>query len=176
MKAEHYAALGDVVRPRGGADPQNCALIFEGCELSYGELDARSNALTQTLTRHGIGRGDRVAVLSKNNLAYVELLFGIAKAGAVFVPLNWRLAAPELTFIIEDAAPALSFVEASLESLISEDARTKTRIVAFDDNVSFSFPAVAPICESPLPNPPPHAGEGANVMPKPINACSASSG
>ena len=56
----------------------------------------RSNQVAGALAAAGVGAGDRVAYLGKNSLEFFELLFGASKVGAVTVPVNWRLAAPEI--------------------------------------------------------------------------------
>ena len=77
-----------------------------GRRLTYAELDQRTGRLATVLTHHfGVGRGDRVAVLSHNNSNIFEVQFACWKLGAIFVPLNWRLAPPELEYIVGDCEP-----------------------------------------------------------------------
>lgn len=77
--------------------PDQVALYFEGQSLTYAALaeavDSTARALKGML---GIGRGDRVALISMNRPEYVITLFACARLGAMLVPLNWRLAIPEL--------------------------------------------------------------------------------
>ena len=95
MRTENFTTLADVVRASGGAARDKIALIVEDEAYSYAELDRRSNILANWLIASGVVPGDRIAVLSKNNAEFVFLLFAIAKAGAVLVPLNWRLSPTE---------------------------------------------------------------------------------
>jgi fatty-acyl-CoA synthase len=74
-------------------------------ELSYAELDRRIKALAEALSRGGVTKGDRVAVLMPNAIEMVEVLFAAARLGAIFVPLNWRLGEDELAFILDDCTP-----------------------------------------------------------------------
>lgn len=122
MQAADYRNLGDVVRPVGGADRGKTAVIYEDQHYDYAHLDAQSNRFANLVIERGVEIGDRVAVLSKNNAAYLDLLFGCAKAGAIFVPLNWRLAPAEIAWIIADADPRLLFVEPGLEDLLDHNA------------------------------------------------------
>ena len=72
-------------------------------ELSAGQVRGAALSVAQTLHRAGVGVGDRVAVLSRNSAEYVVALFGLARIGATFVPLNWLLTPPELAFQLNDA-------------------------------------------------------------------------
>ena len=83
------------------------ALRFEGQATSYGELAAAARACAAMLAARGVGRGDRVAFLGANHPAQLVLLFACARLGALLLPLNWRLAAPELGFILADAGASL---------------------------------------------------------------------
>jgi fatty-acyl-CoA synthase len=101
----------DLTAKRAELAPQ--AIAFEevatGRTLTYAELDRRAGQAASLLASRGIARGDRVAILSRNRLAFFELLFGCAKLGAILVPLNWRMPAPELLQLVADAEPSLLF-------------------------------------------------------------------
>ena len=100
--------VADVIRRHAARRPEAIALRHGERELSYGELDERSNRLAQALLARGVGAGTRVAYLDRSSPEVVELLFAASKVGAVLVPLNWRLATPELAAVLEDAqAPVL---------------------------------------------------------------------
>ncbi len=86
--------------------PDKPAIIFEGDALSYAAFDARIAQAARALKAElGVGRGDRVAILSLNRPDYLVLLYACARLGAILVPLNWRLAVAEQIFILSDAAP-----------------------------------------------------------------------
>jgi fatty-acyl-CoA synthase len=102
--------VGTWIRDRGRLTPARTAVDFSGQILSYGQLDRDSSRLTVELTRRGLSRGDRVAVLADNCPEYVTLLFACAKAGLVMTPLNWRLAAPELAYQLDHSGAALLVV------------------------------------------------------------------
>ena len=76
--------------------------MFEDRRYSYAEAEALSNRYARGLQALGIGRGDHVATLINNCPEQIWLYFAICKLGAVVVPLNWRLTASELTFILKD--------------------------------------------------------------------------
>lgn len=85
-----------------------------GRSFSYRELSERSEHLAATLARGGIGRGDRVALLSPNEVESVFLFFALQRLGAILVPLNWRLSSRELAGLIKDADPKLIILHESL--------------------------------------------------------------
>ena len=87
--------------------------VFEGeRSLDYRALDERTNRLANLLLdRYGLGRGDRVALLVPNRPAVIEVLGGVAKAGGVYVGLNFRLTEDELRFILGNAEPTLVVTE-----------------------------------------------------------------
>jgi fatty-acyl-CoA synthase len=90
---------------RVGAD--KTALVYGERRVSYRELDARANRVAHLLQKHGIGKGERVAVLAYNCAEYFDLYFGCARAGAILVPINFRLAPPEILAVLDDARPRL---------------------------------------------------------------------
>ena len=97
----------DVIRGMAQTRPDVVAIRHRDRALTYAELDERSNRLAQVLLAAGAGPGSRVAHLDRSAPEVVELLAAASKIGAVAVPLNWRLSAPELTAIMTDAAAPL---------------------------------------------------------------------
>jgi long-chain acyl-CoA synthetase len=98
----------DVIRRHARERPEAVAIRCGERALTYGALDDRSNRLAQALLAAGVRAGTRVAHLDRTAPELVELLAAASKIGAVTVPLNWRLAPPELAAIIENSrAPLL---------------------------------------------------------------------
>nr|BFE82080.1 hypothetical protein GCM10020093_046810 [Planobispora longispora] len=87
--------------------PDRTALSHRGGRTTYRELHAGVNRLASALRDLGVRRGDRVAYLGANHPALVETFFAAGTLGAVFVPLNTRLAVPELDYILRDAGAAV---------------------------------------------------------------------
>src|SRR5215216_6101974 len=86
--------------------PEKLALIDQqtGRRFTYGGFNERSGRLAAYLRdQWGIQPGDRIAILAKNSTEYFEFEFACIKLGALMLPLNWRLAEPELLFIVNDA-------------------------------------------------------------------------
>lgn len=101
-------------------NPDATALIFGARATSYAELDARSSRVAQGLLALGVRPGDRVAILAKDSDEVIELIFGIAKARAVFLGINWRLAPPEVRFILDDAGATALFVGREFHGVAAE--------------------------------------------------------
>ena len=102
--------------------PEKPAIIFaNGTQITYAELDARSNQVAHLLRRAGVARGDAVAVYLENEPAYFEILWGCQRVGAYAVPISARLVADELSYIVQDCGAKLLFASATLES-IARDA------------------------------------------------------
>lgn len=118
--------VGLFVAKRAALQPNQDAIVDVGSgeRLSYGELNARCNRLANGLVDAGLRSGDRVATLLMNGSEFVEIFFGTAKAGGVIVPLNWRLVADELSFILTDSgAETLIFGTAFAEVVADLHAR-----------------------------------------------------
>ena len=99
--------LDDIVRRNSLRFPTKPALVCDGAERSWAELDRRVNKLGNALLQAGLHCGDRVAVLLGNCSEYFEIYFACARAGLIAVPVNYRLAGPELEQIIDHAQPSL---------------------------------------------------------------------
>src|SRR4051812_34560712 len=97
--------LSDLIARNAAFTPDKPALVFEGKTLTYRAFYHRIHRAAYGLkTAFGVGRGDRVAILSLNRPDYLVLLYACARLGAMLVPLNWRLAIAEQLFILSDAA------------------------------------------------------------------------
>ncbi len=89
-------------RPKSGT---KTALISGDRELSYEQFADRSVRLANALRDRGVAKGDRVAYLGENHPSFLETLFARGTLGAIFVPLNTRLAPPEIRSSCRTAAP-----------------------------------------------------------------------
>lgn len=111
--------VGSWLRRRRPKSGPAVALVAGERELSYAELSERADRLANALRRRGVARGDRVAYLGENDPAFVETFFAAGLLGAIFIPLNTRLAAPELQFQLQDSGARLLVNGAALEALAS---------------------------------------------------------
>ncbi len=101
---------GDWIAHHAKTRPDATALIDLATDRRFNwvEMNGRTDRLAAVLASDfGIGYQDRVAVLANNNTNFFEVQFACWKLGAVFVPLNWRLAVPELEYIINDCGPTV---------------------------------------------------------------------
>jgi long-chain acyl-CoA synthetase len=105
----HWFTLGDLLRENRRRFPLRRAVVCGDVRLTYPELDDRVTRLANALRAEGIGGADRVVWLGQICHSALELLFACAKIGAVFCPINWRLSADEMAFVLEDLDPAVVF-------------------------------------------------------------------
>lgn len=99
--------LSSFIRYHAARTPEKTALVYAGQTVSYAELDARILAVAAALVARGTGPGDVVAMMMKNSAAFIEIAFAVSYLGAVFLPINYRLAADEVEFITTNAAARL---------------------------------------------------------------------
>jgi long-chain acyl-CoA synthetase len=128
--------IAGLIRSQAEARPGKTAIAFAGRDVTYADLDRRSNQAAQALRAAGVGTGDRVALIDRNGPEFFELLFGTAKTGAVFVPVNWRLSPPEMAFIINDSTASVLVVgpEAAEQlAAMGELPRVRTTMVVGTD-------------------------------------------
>jgi len=96
----------DLLSHRALLTPEREALVelATGHRYSFADLNARANRLAHFLRdRLGVEKGDRVSILAHNSVVYCDLFYAVGKIGAVLAPLNWRLAARELAYIVNDS-------------------------------------------------------------------------
>ncbi|MEO1064445.1 MAG: AMP-binding protein [Actinomycetota bacterium] len=109
--------LANAVRFWSTWNPDGESVVIDDAATTWAELDRRTNRLANGLAAHGIGAGDRVGILSGNRLEYLELAIAGYKIGSLLVPLNVRLTAPELAYIIDDAGCAAVVADGVLGEL-----------------------------------------------------------
>jgi fatty-acyl-CoA synthase len=110
---------GDWIRKWSSLQPHKRALIFEDRPFTYQELNLRTNQLCHLLLDLGVQKGDRVSVLLYNGHQYLEIFFALSKIGAILVPLNRRLAGPELEFILKDSGTRLIIFDPEFKEVLA---------------------------------------------------------
>jgi len=100
--------------------PDRALTVFEGETTTYGEMAARAAALAGGLAERGVGRGDVVALLSFNCPEFLETIFAANRLGAIAMPINWRLAAPEVRYILEHSEARALVCDEALVGLADE--------------------------------------------------------
>lgn len=145
----HNRGIGSWLTTRAATSADTVALVHgDGERVTYGELGDRAARWAAVFTERGIRRGDRVAFLGENQPAFVEVLFGATQAGLVFVPINTRLAAPEVAHILSDSGARLLVHDDRAAAVATEAAGELPRIVVGAD-ADAALAAVEPAREVP---------------------------
>jgi acyl-CoA synthetase (AMP-forming)/AMP-acid ligase II len=110
----------DTIRHLATIQPDHTAMIFNGKRTSYRELDRRASQVAAGIAEVGVPVQKRVGILAKNSDEYFELFFGLVRANRIALPINWRLAVPEIAFILQDAEVTILFIDASFRHLAPE--------------------------------------------------------
>ena len=113
----------DILAIRANLTPDREAFydLTSGIRYTYAELNQRANRAANFFQqKYGLQMGDRISILAHNSIAYVDLLFGVGKIGAIFAPLNWRLASRELIYIVNDCQPRILIIGPEFISVFDE--------------------------------------------------------
>src|SRR5689334_20941640 len=106
--------LGSLIERNARLRRDEPAIVFEGRTISHGAFAERSFRLARALQRLGLGVGDRVAILAQNCPEYLEVYAAGELGGWATVTINYRLAEPEVSYILADSRPKAIICEASL--------------------------------------------------------------
>ena len=130
-------SLTDVLEHHAGRFPDSPALEYEGVVTSWGSLLGGVRRTAGALRQAGIGPGEVVAMLLHNSGRFLELMHAISHLGAVVMPLNWRLAPPELSYILNHSGAKAVVTEPELEPqlapVLGELMRTRPRLTGPSD-------------------------------------------
>jgi len=128
--------VGGLLTKRAAMTPDREGLVCEGIRRTYKQLNDRANRLANAMTALGVNHGDRVGILALNEPEYFDMYFGLGKIGAILVPLNHRLAGPEIEYILSDCdAKVLVFGKefAEVVDSIRNGISARDLIAVFDD-------------------------------------------
>ncbi|NDA97177.1 MAG: fatty acid--CoA ligase [Actinobacteria bacterium] len=125
--------VASIVRDNARKQPNAVSLVLGERTLTWAQLLSRSAQVAQGLRRAGVKPQDRVAFLDKNGIEHFEVFYGCSLLNAVSVDVNWRLAAPEVAFIVNDSEAEVLIVGqefvAILDAIVNDLANVKTIIV-----------------------------------------------
>lgn len=146
----------DLLTHRSRLTPTREALLEleTGRRFSYADLNQRACRLANFMAALGVRAGDRVSILAHNSVVYLDLFYGLAKIGAIFAPLNWRLTANELSYIVGDCLPTVMLVgpefagvwaemqaTAGVQHVIGLDGADVRGALDYDDGLAAASPA-----------------------------------
>jgi fatty-acyl-CoA synthase len=112
--------MSDVLARHARRTPDQIAFGLGDLRRSFAELDGRVSQLANALRARGVGHGDRVVVLAYNSLEYVETYFATARLGAICVPINFRLVAGEVAYVLQDSGAVAAIVQGPLAPVFGE--------------------------------------------------------
>ena len=133
----HDFTLYDVINGNARCYGQNAAWVDaeEDSVFTFAEIETLVARLAAGLQHHGIEKGDRIGVLSQNCLNFFLLYGAAAATGAIVLPVNWRLSADEIAFILKDGSPKCLFVDPLYEALI-DSIRSELTFVKHTFNIN----------------------------------------
>lgn len=123
--------LGDALRRTAQRVPGKTAIICGQTQWTFAEFDALVSRLAAGLSRIGVARGERVAVLARNSHGFAALRFALARLGAVLVPINFMLKADEVAYILRHAGARTLATDTELAALARAAAALETEVKQF---------------------------------------------
>ncbi|MFD3373437.1 MULTISPECIES: amino acid adenylation domain-containing protein [unclassified Streptomyces] len=137
------ATLPELFEAQAARTPDTIAVVFEGVEVTYAELNARANGLARLLIDRGVGPESLVAVMMHRSVDLVVALLAVVKAGGAYVPVDPDYPAERITYLLTDARPLLALTSTDLASRLTDshppyvavdDPRTMAALEDFDDS------------------------------------------
>ncbi len=141
--------IGEWIQKRAIVRPENNFLKDKDRIFTNREFNERVNRTAHALKGCGVAKGDRVALLMSNRSEFLEIFFACAKLGVVVTPLNFRLAAPELMYIMKDAEPGILIYDAEFAPKVGELKAAGLALTHYFRHGGDSLP------DNPPPNDPP---------------------
>ena len=139
-------ALSSFIRFHASRTPQRPAIAYADRHISYAELMRRIETTAGWLAAQGIRPGDVVALLMKNSAAFIELTFATSHLGAVSLPINYRLAADEVAYIVANSQAKLLLCDAELAATV----RGLSNVILVDEPAQHDSTRLAP-SQAPAP-------------------------
>ncbi|MEM7666957.1 MAG: fatty acid--CoA ligase [Pseudomonadota bacterium] len=110
----------DIVREHARNQGDTAAFTYGDEVITFAELNEGSNRVANALSALGVRKGERVAFLGKNHPLYFEAFIGAAKIGAVMTPVNWRLAPPEVAYILANCEARVTFIGEGFADILAQ--------------------------------------------------------
>ncbi|WP_409465259.1 acyl-CoA synthetase [Amycolatopsis sp. GA6-003] len=124
------SSLAQWISRRGTVTPESVALVAAetGERITYADLESRVARRAAGLRELGVRKGDRVALLGLNSTGYLETLFAVAWLGAITLPINFRLTAAEIEYLLDDARPVVVVHDGTFAALAREASGGRTLV------------------------------------------------
>jgi fatty-acyl-CoA synthase len=119
--------MGDLLWRSAVRQPDKLAVIFGDRRTTYAELDATANRVANALAERGVGKGDRLGLLSRNSYGFIAAYFASAKLGSICVPINYMLSGAEVAYILGHSGATALVVEEGLLPVAEEGIRQAGR-------------------------------------------------
>ncbi len=138
--------LGAFIRFHASRTPDRPAILYDGQRITYGELYRRMLAVAALLAGRGVGPETVVAVLMKNSAAFIEIALATSHLGAVLLPINYRLAAAEVDYFLDNSGARLVLADGEFAAVVANapDAILLDQAVQADGRRLGGDPAAAP--------------------------------
>jgi acyl-CoA synthetase (AMP-forming)/AMP-acid ligase II len=138
MQARQYC-LGTVVRAHAHANAGRAALIEGDKTISFAGLEQRTNRLAQSLLKHGVRKGDRIALLLNDGTQFIEMIIAAGKVGAIAMLLNWRLSPSEIGWILGAGSPVSVYRADRFGGLLADASGFKDFVIADDRSAEATY-------------------------------------
>jgi long-chain acyl-CoA synthetase len=150
--------LEDVYRRNAQLFPDRTAFVFEGQRVTHRDYLGRIERLAAGLAREGVKPGDRVAILSQNSLEMIDLIGAVARLGAILLPVNFRLSAEEIGYVLADGAPIVVVAGPEYQEIVAalKTALPSVRRYYGTGKQTGSFASFAELATSDAPIPESH--------------------
>src|SRR3954447_1935808 len=121
-------SLADLLRRSAARHPDRIAVSDASATRSFAQLDADASRIANALRERGVSPGERVAILSRNSVSYVQAIFGVARAGAVLVPINFMLTGGEAGYVLTHSRSVALLVQDGLPADVDESVRVRVML------------------------------------------------
>ncbi|MGE8535259.1 MAG: amino acid adenylation domain-containing protein [Chryseobacterium sp.] len=132
----HEETLESLFRKQALLHPDKTAVVYLDQEITYRDLDEKSNQIANLLLSHGIKEGKYVPVWLDRSLEWIVAVLGVIKTGAAYVPIDPAYPAKRVEFILSDTAADIIITNQNLENLLSETERTKVFDLSSMENLN----------------------------------------